>query len=124
MSINLSADRIWKNPLGRLLIILVGVGVVFGVLTLYPQILPVVEWSIPVTFVLLGLYRLYPFGTKNQITSAAGGLLTLGGITYASYLLIPMGELAGALAQLIPVIGIFVDLIATSYRNQNTDIRT
>jgi len=37
---------------------------------------------------------------------------------YASYLLISMGDLVGTVAQLIPVIGVFVELFAAYYRNQ------
>lgn len=119
MSVGQSADKVWNNPIGRLLTLLVGGGLVAGALTMYPQILPVIRWAIPVSFVLWGISRLYFYGVGDPLSLAAGCLLILGGFSYASYLLISMDELTGAVAQLVPAIGIFTELFAAHYRNQD-----
>ncbi|MGQ3330064.1 hypothetical protein [Halorubrum sp. FL23] len=118
MNVSQSADTVWNNPVGRLLTLLVGGGLVAGVLTIYPQLLPVVRWVVPVSLVFWGASRLYRYGVADSLSLAAGCLLMLGGFTYASYLLISMGELAGTVAQLVPVVGIFVEMFAAHYRNQ------
>jgi hypothetical protein len=119
MSVGQSADKVWNNPIGRLLTLLVGGVLVAGALTMYPQILPVVRWAIPVSFLLWGASRLYLYGVEDPLSLAAGCLLILGGFTYASYLLISMDELTGTIAKLIPAIGIFTELFAAHYRNQD-----
>lgn len=115
MSVSQSVDMVWNNPIGRLLTLLVGGGLVAGVLTIYPQLLPVVRWVVPVSLVFWGASRLYRYGVADSLSLAAGCLLILGGFTYASYLLISMGELAGTVAQLVPVVGIFVEMFAAHY---------
>lgn len=119
MSVGQSADKVWNSPIGRLVTLLVGGGLVAGALTMYPQILPVVRWAVPVSFVLWGASRLYLYGVGDSLSLAAGCLLILGGFTSASYLLISMDELTGTVAQLVPVIGIFTELFAAHYRNQD-----
>lgn len=119
MNFGQSASMVWKSPIGRLLTLLIGGGLVAGVLTMYPQTLPVVRWTIPVCFVLWGASRLYFDGVGNSLSLTAGCLLILGGFTYASYLLISMGELSGTVALLVPVIGIFVEMFASHYRSQD-----
>ncbi|MDZ5810784.1 hypothetical protein U4E84_05405 [Halorubrum sp. AD140] len=119
MSVGRSANKVWNNPIGRLLTLLVGGGLVAGALTIYPQILPVVRWAIPVSFVLWGASRLYFYGVGDPLSLATGCLLILGGFTYASYLLISMDEFTGTIAQLTPAVGIFTELFAAHYRNQD-----
>ena len=119
MSVSQSAEKVWGNPFGRLVTLLVGVGLVFGALSQYPRILPLIEWAIPVGFVLSGVSRVYRYGTGDYLTSAAGCLLILGGVTLAVYQLVPMGELTGAVAHLVPTAGIFVELLAAHYRSQD-----
>ncbi|WP_092734728.1 hypothetical protein [Halopenitus persicus] len=118
MSVSQPIDKIWRNPIGRLLCVLGGMSLAAGMLTLYPQLLPVAKWSVPVCLVLWGITRFYLYGVEDMLTSAAGCLLILGGFSYASYLFTPMSELNGTVAQLIPVTGIFVELFAAHYRNQ------
>jgi len=118
MTVRQSADKVWGNPIGRLLSLIVGVVLLAGALTLYPQIVPVVKWVTPVCLVLWGASRFYLYGVGNSLTTLAGCLLVLGAFTYASYLLVPMSEAPGTMAQIVPVVGIFVDLFATHYRNQ------
>lgn len=118
MSAGRSASKVWKHPIGRLLSLLVGGGLIAGVLATYPQILPVIRWAIPVCLVLGGAFRFYFYGTGDSLTVAAGCLLVLGGATYAFHLLTSMGERTATLAQLVPVIGIFAEMFAAHYRNQ------
>lgn len=118
MSVGQSASKVWKHPIGRLLSLLVGGGLVAGVLTMYPQILPVINWAIPVCLVLGGASRFYFYGAGDSLTVAAAGLLILGGFTYALYLLTSMGERTATVAQLVPVIGIFAEMFAAHYRNR------
>ena len=118
MSVSQLGEKIWKTPIKRLLTLLVGGGLVAGALTTYPQLLPVVRWAIPVSLILWGASRLYRYGVADSLSLAAGCLLILGGFTYASYLSISIGEFAGTGAQLVPVVGIFVELFAAHYRNQ------
>lgn len=91
---------------------------VVGVLTLYPQSLPAVKWSVSVGLVLWAVTRFSLYRVDDTPTLAAGCLLILGGFSYASYLFIPMSELHGTIAQLVPVTGIFAELFAAHYRNQ------
>jgi len=120
MSVRQPLHRIWENPIGRLLTLFVGMCLVAGLLTLYPQSLPAIEWGVSVGLVLWGVTRFSLYGVDATPTLAAGCLLILGGFSYASYLFIPMSELHGTVAQLIPVIGIFAELFATHYRNQES----
>jgi hypothetical protein len=119
MSVSQSAGKVWGNPFGRLLTLLIGVTLVFGALSLYPQILPMIKWAISVGFVLWGASRFYLYGVDDLLNSAAGCLLLLGGLTLAAYRLMPMGDITSALAHLIPTIGIFVELFANHYRNHD-----
>ena len=119
MTVRQLAGKVWEHPFGRFLSLIVGAVLVARALTLYPQIVPAVKWVTPVGLVLWGVSRFYLFGVGNPLTSVAGCLLVLGGFTYASYMLVPMGEITGTMAQLVPIIGIFVNLFATHYRNQN-----
>lgn len=119
MEVSRSAEKVWGNPFGRVLTLLVGVSLVFGALTLYPQIRPVVEWVTPVGFVLWGASRVYLSGGGDLLTAAAGCLLLFGGVTLAAHRLVPMGEFPGALAHLVPTVGVFVELFATHYRNRD-----
>ena len=119
MCVDQSADKVWNNPIGCLLILLVGVGFVAGVLTMYPQFLPVLRWAMPVCLVLWGISRFYLYGVEDPLTMVSGCLLILGGFTYASYLLISMGELTGTIAQFVPMTGIFTELFAAHYRTQD-----
>ena len=117
MSVGRSARKVWDNPIGRLLTLLVGAGFVAGVLTIYPKFLPVIKWAMPVSLVLWGISRFYLYGVENPMTVVAGSLLILGGFAYASFMFIPMGERSGTVAQLVAVVGIFAELFAVHYRN-------
>ncbi|EMA15411.1 hypothetical protein ACNO8S_19970 (plasmid) [Haloarcula sp. KBTZ06] len=119
MAVSHSVEKVWGNPFGRLLTLLVGVGLGFGAVSLYPPIFPMIEWAISVWFVLWGVSRFYVYGIADPLTSAGGSLLMLGGFTLALHQLIPMGELAGAIANFIPALGIFVELFAEHYREQD-----
>ncbi|RZV05226.1 hypothetical protein BDK88_4249 [Natrinema hispanicum] len=118
MSVIQSAEKAWGNLSVRLLTLVVGVGLVVGLLSLYPQILPVIEWTIPLGLIFWGVSRFYLYGVGDTLTSTAGCLLILGGFTLALYQLIPMGELTGTVAHLIPTTGIFVELFAVHYRDE------
>lgn len=119
MSVSQSAEEIWENPFGRLLTLLIGVSLVFGTLTLYPQTFPIINWAIPVVFVLWGVSRFYLYGVDDKLTTVAGCLLLIGGLTLAAYRLVPVGDLTDALAHLIPTLGIFIELFANHYRNHD-----
>ncbi|WP_199719566.1 hypothetical protein [Halorubrum sp. Atlit-26R] len=99
--------------------LLIGVSLVFGALALYPQILPVFEWATPVVLVFWGTSRFYFFEVDDSLTSAGGCLLLLGGFTLAAYRFVPMDDLTGAVAHLIPAIGIFVELFANHHRDHD-----
>jgi hypothetical protein len=45
---------------------------VAGILTLYPQFLPVAKWNVPVWLVLWGITRFYLYGVEDILTSGAG----------------------------------------------------
>ena len=111
-----SANGIWKRPLGRVLAILVGVCLVYGSLTVYPPIRPVIWWSLPLLLIIWGLSRLYLYGGDVSLTLIAGCLLILGGITRALFQLVPMSEFTGTVANLIPLAGIFAEMFASHYR--------
>lgn len=119
MTVRRWVDEVWRNPIGRLLSLLFGAGLVAGALTLYPRLLPLVRWAGPVCLVLWGASRFYLHGAGKPPTAAAGCLLILGGFTYALYLLVPMGELTGTVARLVPVIGIFGELFAAYHRERD-----
>ncbi|QKY19198.1 hypothetical protein B4589_001950 [Halolamina sp. CBA1230] len=116
MNVDRAVRTVWRRPIGRLAVLLVGCGLLAGVLTLRPGLVPVVRWSLPVGFVLWGASRLLD-GVGDPLTAAAGCLLLLGGFTYASYLLVPMGELGATVAQFVPIVGVFVELFAAHYRD-------
>lgn len=110
-------DRVWGSPIGRLLTLTAGLCAVFGLLTLYPNILPVIEWTIPAILVLWGASRFYLFGIENRLTTISGATLILGGFTYAFHLFYAVNGLSGALAQIIPILGIATELIASHRRH-------
>ena len=117
MSVSQAVRTVWGRPTGRLAVLLVGCGLLAGVLTLHPGLVPVVRWFLPVGFVLWGASRFFLDGVGDPLTAAAGCLLLLGGVTYASFLLVPMSELEATVAQLVPIVGVFVELFAAHYRD-------
>ncbi|MFW5911794.1 MAG: hypothetical protein ACOCSD_05110 [Halolamina sp.] len=121
MRVTRSAEKVWGDPFGRLVTLLVGVGLVFGSLTLFPRMLPVAEWAVPAGLVLWGAFRFYRFGVDDPLTAAAACLLVLGGFALAAARLVPMGGLTGTLAHLVPTVGILVELFANHYR-ERTDL--
>lgn len=118
MNVIQSAEKAWGNLSIRLLTLVVGVGLVVGLLSLYPQSLSMIEWAIPLGLIFWGVSRFYLHGVGDSLTSTVGCLLILGGVTLALYQLIPMGELTGTVAHLIPTTGIFVELFAVHYRDE------
>ncbi|WP_435101065.1 hypothetical protein [Halarchaeum sp. P4] len=119
MSVTRVAKAVWGSPFGRLVALLLGVGLVGGVLLLSPPLLPVVEWAIPVGLVLWGVswFSLYEVG--DTLSSVAGCLLLLGGVTLAVSQLVPLGELSGVVARLVPTTGVLVALFAEQYRHDD-----
>ena len=111
-----STHGIWEHPLGRALAILIGMFLVYGVLTVYPPIRPMIWWSLPLLLIIWGLSRLYLYGVGKPLTLIAGCLLVLGGITRALFQLIPMSELTATAANLIPFVGIVAEMFAHHYR--------
>lgn len=54
----------------------------------------------------------------DSLSPVAGGLLVIGGVSRGLFQAVPMGELAGMIANLIPTIAIFTELFASHYREQ------
>lgn len=120
MSVVESARRVTDSVLGRLAILLVGIILVYGLVTQYPASRPLFIWGPPVILVLWGTSNLYRYGVARPLTLIAGCLLILGGISHAVFTLVQLGELAGAVARTIPGIGIFVEMFAQHYREQES----
>ena len=112
-------QRFSNHLLGRLAIILTGVFVIYCVLTLYPPIEPVIWWAFPVLIFIWGGSRLYYYGVRRPLTVIAGCLLMLGGISRALFQLIPMDELTGTVANLIPFLGLIAEMYAQHYREHD-----
>jgi len=85
---------------------------------LYPPLRDVVRWFLPLGLIIWGGSRVYRYGRKDLLSLIAGCLLILGGITRAVFQLIPLNELAGTVANLIPVVGIFAEMFAHHYRER------
>ena len=113
-----SANTIWKRPLARVLAIVVGIFFVYGVLTVYPPIRPVLWWLFPLSLTTWGLSRIYLFGVGTLLNLIAGCLLILGGITRGLFQLFPMSEFSGTIANLIPLMSIFAEMFAHHYREK------
>jgi len=108
----------WDRLLGRMLLLLVGGIVVAVTVTLYPSLRGVVLWSLPLGLIIWGGSRVHLYGRNELLSLIAGCLLILGGITRAVFQLLPLNELAGTVANLIPVVGIFAEMFAHHYREQ------
>ena len=108
----------WNRTLGRILLLLVGGIVIAATVTLYPPLRDVVQWSFPLGLIIWGGSRVYLYGRNELLSLIAGCLLILGGITCAVFQLIPLNETAGAVANLIPVVGIFAEMFAHHYRER------
>lgn len=109
--------RVSDHPLGRVVVLLLGVAGVYGILTVSPPIRPLVWWAFPVLLVLWGATRLYRHGFDSPLTVIAAGLLLLGGVSRGVYQLVPMDEFAGTVANLIPLFGIIAVLFDQHYRD-------
>ena len=109
---------IWDRPLGRILLLLVGGTVIAATVMLYPPLRDVVQWFLPLGLIIWGGSRVYRYGRKDLLSLIAGCWLILGGITRAVFQLTPLNETAGAVANLIPVVGIFAEMFAHHYREQ------
>lgn len=116
MNLRKTSNGVWKHPLGRILAIFVGVCFLYGALTVYPPIRPVIWWSIPVVLIIWGLSRLYLYGVGDFLTLIAGSLLILGGLTRGLFQLAPMNEFIGAVANGITFAGIVAEIFAQHYR--------
>ncbi|WP_227354206.1 hypothetical protein [Haladaptatus salinisoli] len=116
MNVPESIRDIGERPLGRVLVILVGLCLVFGVMTLFLPIRPLIWWSLPVLLIIWGISTLYRYGVGKSLTLLAGCLLILGGITRALFQLISMSEFIGTVANLVPLAGIFAEMFAHHYR--------
>ncbi len=86
--------------------------------TLYPPLRDVVQWFLPLGLILWGVSRVYRYGRNDLLSLIAGCLLILGGITRAVFQLVPLSELAGTGANLVPVVAIFSEMFAQHYREQ------
>jgi len=109
---------IWDGLLGRMLLLLVGGIVIAVTVTVYLSLRGVVLWSFPLGLIIWGGSRVYLFRRNERLSLIAGCLLILGGITRAVFQLIPLNELAGTVANLIPVVGIFAEMFAHHYRER------
>ena len=109
---------IWDRLLGRMLLLLVGGIVIAVTVTVYPSLRGVVLWSLPLGLIIWGGSRVHLYGRNELLSLIAGCLLILGGITRAVFQLIPLNELAGTVANLIPVVGIFTEMFAHHYRER------
>jgi len=109
---------IWDRPLGRIVLLLVGGLVIAVTVTLYPPLRDVVQWFLPLGLIIWRGSRVYLYGRNDLLSLIAGCLLILGGITHAVFQLIPLNELAGTVANLIPVVAIFSEMFAHHYREQ------
>jgi hypothetical protein len=101
-----------------MLLLLVGGVVIVVTVTLYPPLRDVVQWFLPLVLVIWGVSRVYLYGRNDLLSLIAGCLLILGGITHAVFQLVPLSELAGTGANLVPVVAIFSEMFAQHYREQ------
>ena len=118
MKIRDVGHAIWDRPLGRIVLLLVGGLVIAVTVMLYPPLRDVVQWFLPLGLIIWGGSRVYLYGRNDLLSLIAGCLLILGGITRAVFQLIPLNELAGTVANLIPVVAIFSEMFAHHYREQ------
>lgn len=98
------------------MVLVVGVCLLYGVLTLYPSAGRVLGWLFPAVFALFGVSLLFRYERGEPLTLIAGCLLVLGGIARTSYRFVPMGEFAGTAATLILFAGLLTELFAQHYR--------
>jgi len=119
MSFGRSVTGILDRPLGRVLVIILGIGLLYGALRVFPATRPIIWWSFPLTFCLLGVSRLYIYSAGDWLTLLAGCLLFIGGITQALFQLVPMTEITGTVARLVPLVGVFVEMYAHHYRTES-----
>ena len=118
MKIRDVGQAIWDRLLGRMLLLLIGGLVIAVTVTLYPPLRDVVQWFLPLGLIIWGGSRVYLYGRNDLLSLIAGCLLILSGITHAVFQLIPLNELAGTVANLIPVVAIFSEMFAHHYREQ------
>lgn len=112
-------QKIWERPLGRVLIVLIGAFLVAATTVRYPPLRNVIRWFLPLGLLVWGGSRIFLYGRHNLLSLIAGCLLILGGITRALFQLAPMDELTGTMANLVPVVGIFVEMFAHHYRERD-----
>jgi len=118
MNIRDVGHAVWERPLGRILLLLVGGTVIAVTVTLYPSLRDVIQWSFPLGLIIWGGSRVYLYGRRDLLSLIAGCLLILGGLTRAGFQLVSLNELAGTVANLVPVVGIFADMFAHHYRER------
>ena len=118
MNIRDVGHAVWERLLGRILLLLVGGTVIAVTVTLYPSLRDVIQWSFPLGLIIWGGSRVYLYGRRDLLSLIAGCLLILGGLTRAGFQLVSLNELAGTVANLVPVVGIFADMFAHHYREQ------
>jgi hypothetical protein len=119
MSIRQSVSGILDRPLGRVLVLVLGGCLIYLLVRAYPVTRPVIRWSLPLTLIVWGLSRLYIYSAGDTLTLVAGCLLVVGGITRGLFQFVPMTELAGTVANLVPLVGIFVEMYAHHYRTES-----
>ena len=110
---------VMSNPAGRLLSVLVGVLLIGWLSTIFLWVMSILWWSIPAILVIWGLSRFYLFGFEYRLTVIAGFLLIVGGASRALFQLVSLSEFTGAIANLVPALGIFAEMFADHYRNQD-----
>ena len=88
----------------------------YGALTVYPPIRPLIWWSIPVVLIIWGLSRLYLYGVDDSLALIAGSLLILGGLTHGLLQLVAMNQFIGTVANGIIFVGIVAEIFAQHYR--------
>ena len=113
-----SIRRIGDDSVGLVGLVLLGVVIVFGLVTLYPPVRPAFRWALPLGAVAWGASTLYLHGFDRPLTALAGCLLVLGGVTRGAFQLVPMGEAAGTAANLVLVVGLFAEMFARHYHER------
>lgn len=115
---SLDVRDVTGHPVGRLATVLVAALLLIGVVQQYPALGPVVEWAFPVALAVWGALLLSRHGLQHRLTLVASLLLLAGAITRAWFQLGTTTELGGAIANLVPFLGILTELFAYHYRQE------